>query len=966
MDSQGSFSVYSAGAPPPPHAQTSLTTSEPLLGMSRKSGRREEETVGHIGVPGCPMTHALRLPPPLTHLEGTSSSATDASVSLPPLCPNWRSWGASLPPRGYTMSRRHLVEAPLGDGGQLRSEQIAHQNDEGNVAMGPGQPSATYTPFESARRWKRRRTERVGFSELLKEVFMYLDAVASTQQHRPDHGCIAGHAEEDEENSIQRSTPIPSYTAHLRKTTASSSLSHGSGAHSGGNSGPVGATSTLLMSVDSAVQDTVRVLQQCWEYRGAPHDAFEPVRLLSPLTVHLLLTYGRHTITPDGQYVVLCGGAEHLPWVGCLHSILLAFLYRHSATPAITVATGHSGCDVSVTPALEGVSRVLLLNCHSFGWMDHIGSGEYEQSHRQLYQARDALVGLLEDPRYTAFGRPAGCPLCMSSMVGGDASTLVLLGDTIVMEGGAPSLGLASPRYTFTAHYQYGRGIACCLPEMGARLPVGATCSGPVEAGSVGDTPVSGTGLCAAHRRPLRQAAMSFRRERHLRSNLHQQHQDSVTSSNECQVEEYLPTLESPGEHSYSRPWFDARCSLPWQTRTPATSCRLPAVCCGVCRAVGVLGQAVLLGPTGPLVIHLQFDEREWLHQSTRVVPASTTDSWLSATNVDTAAVCPSPPSHLASQYADERTNRVGALLYAIMQGESTAGFEGHCGSSPPIGGSVSLAELVEWLARFLHAPPPALVVEWHASTFPSTSTTTCTPRMFQHVTPSLLRNSGAVSDSQMSLSSSCAPIAQRHSPLAQSRLSATTSPLSMDCSHTTIISSLTPRVASVCSSDEGYATASLSTDSKQYDGNPKTSSASHGVPTSSVSLGMLTQPRYPTVMQLFEVYRDVSQSRADVPAIPAATSSASSVGSSRAPPFTQASGASGLPAEAMQPHALLDWVLAAQESLRRCEATYLFDGVERPLVLAKELEVAAEAERFLNASSVATSLQFRHCSPHL
>lgn len=918
-------------------------------------------------VAGYAATRALQVPP-LIQLDDTASGASVDSASLSPvtLHVNWNRWGASLPPIGCTMSQRNVSEAPAGDGGGQQSrEQASHQHGGGDAVAEQGRPSVTSPLPESAHRGKRRRTEHISFTSLLKEVFMYLDTVASTQQ-QPDHGCIGSNAEEDEESNLQQTTTVPSYTTASRYTSASSAMPHGARARNDDSSGPVAATPAAPVSVDLAVLDTVRVLQQCWEYRGSPHDAFEPVRLLSPIAVHLLLTYGHHTVTHDGQYVVLRGGAEHLPWVGCLYSILLTYIYRHRVVPATTAAAGNGERCGSAAPALECISRLLLLNCHSFGWLNHTGSGEYECSHRRLYQAREALLALLEDPRYTALGRPAGCSLCASSMVGSNASTLILLGDTIVMEGGVPSLGLAHPRDTFTAHYQYGRGIACCVPEKGGGLQLDAT-GAPVVAGRGAYTPISGSGLCAAHREPPRATVMqaSCERHRHLR----EQHQHPATSLGGCLVEEDSPTLVRPGGHGHDGLWSSVRSASSWLSGTGAAPCRLPPVCCGVCRALGVLGQAVLLGPTGPLVIHLQFDEREWLGMSARAVSAATTHAWLSAATADTTAVCPPPSSHLASQYASHPASALAAALYAVLQGESTVGLTvqhyhaslgDHRISSPHVGDSVPLAEFVEWLVWLLNAPPPALVVEWHSSTSTLAKTTTYTTHRCRGVTPNSSRASGLAGGSQASLSSPCSPMAHPHSPLVPSRSSAIASPNLVDLCATTGGSNSSFKVTRVYGSDEGHATASLSTDHQQHDDYLNNSSASHGATTTFAPLGMLGQPRRSTVMQLLETYSDVVQSRAGVPTPPAATSSAPSVGKARILPFSDPKGTSGHITEAMKPHLLLDWLLTAQESLRPCEATFLFDGVERPLVLAKELEVAAETERLLNASSVATSLQFR------
>ncbi|KAG5480055.1 hypothetical protein LSCM1_06479 [Leishmania martiniquensis] len=973
MNPQEPRPLSSAG-PLPPQRQMAITPPLHCASISRKSGRRGEETIMSAMVPdgiaGHAATSVLQPPLPLSPLDGTVSDSAVASAWLPSVTAhvNRRNWGAPLPPRGDAMSQRSLGDAPVGDDGQQSSEKTS-DHGEGAAVAGRAHLSTTVPLSESGNRWKRPRTENIRFISLLKEVFMYLDTVASTQQQQPGHECAIGGAEEDAEGNTQQIAVGPSCTAASCNSSAGLLMPDGVLTRNKGSSPPVGTTSAALMPVDTAARDTMRVLQQCWEYRGAPHDAFEPVHLLSPITLHLLLTYGRHTITHNGQYVVLDGGAAQLPWVGCLYSILLTYVYRHRLP---TAAAGSDALGGSAAPSSEGISRLLLLNCHSFGWLNHIGSNEYECSHRRLCQAREALLGLLEDPRYTALGRPAGCPLCASSKVGGDASTLVLLGDTIVMEGGVPSLGLARPRDTFTTHYQYGRGIACCVPERGSNLQLGAP-GAPLMAGRAPYTSASVTGLCVAHLEPPRPPARQVGGEWHPHP--HQRLQHSATSLGGCHVEVDSPASVRSGSYGLDDPWPGAHSSSPWLSSTGAAPRRLPPVCCGVCRAVGAVGQAVLLGPTGPLVIHVQFDAREWLDMSARAAPAATAHGWLSAASADTTAVCPPPLSHLVSQYTADATPALGVALYAVLQSEGTfdltvqhpdASVGGHHSSSPHFGGSAPLAEFVEWLVRLLHTPTPALVVEWHTPTFPSAASATCATHRCEDATPNSSHDSGVADGSHVPLSSPCSPTAQLHSPLAPSRSSPATSPHLTDSCRSAASVRSTFKVTRLCSGDEGHATASLSADYQHAGGYRNNSSAPHGATittTTTVPLGMLAQPRHSTVMQLLETYSDVLQSRAAVSASHADTSRATpSVGSSRASPPSHAKDTSGNVAEAMKPHLLLNWLLAAQESLRLCEATSFFDGVERPLVLAKELEVAAEAERFLDATSVVTSLQFRPC----
>lgn len=876
-----------------PFAGASSAQSPPPFYASRKCGRREEgegegegggvavgdeSRGGFAGTLPHPTPRELSPPPPLMHLHTYHQDycpPTAATGATPPAVQGGSGggWGASLSPRGYTAAQRTVhatgvaEAAPMPIGGATCERLATHA-------------------AASARHhfWKRRRTELVHHVSLQKEVFMYLDAVSATQEQLQQHTQHNLHhdpsrrgtgAEEDEVTHDDASSATTAFSSHTSR--------HARGASVATLPAPPSPPSPPLTSVDAAVRETVRVLQACWDEGGAARDAFEPVRLLSPVALHLLVTYGHHTLTADGQYVVLRGGTGQLPWVGCLYGILLAYLYR-DRTPS------------SPASAAGGISRLLVLNCHCFGWLDHVGSDEYERSHRRLYQAREALVGLLEDPRYAAVGRPLRCPMCSSSVVGGDAHTLVVLGDTIVMEGGAPSLGLASSRNTFTAHHQYGRGIACCVPELSWPAPGGR---------AHGSGAVRTTALCHAHRPAAKPGAMAAGR--------------SVGSyapqSPVSGVVEESPVHTPPSREGRSHAWF--------APSHPATE-QLPAVCCGVCRAAGVLGQAVLLGPTGPLILHVQFDEREWLEAAARcgAVPSSSMPSWLAAATAASAdvitAVCAPSPAHAASRYAADPALAMAAVLYAVLQGDAggtsasaaarrASVLGGVCGAgftpqhagvaasvislTPVAGGTVALGEFVEWLVRLLLAPPPALVVEWHAA------------GPLAHPTTAM----GVTEASMLPRSSG-----NQSPPLADD-----------SCGGTCGSSSHSGAV-------EGEGCASPS------------ASASH-VSVGAAPLGMTTQPRRPAVLQLLEVYADVVQSRARLAL-------------SASPPTTRSS-TSGAAEVAL----LLEQLEATREALQPCVATQLFDGVERPLVLTKGVEVAAEAERFLQSSSVATSLQFRH-----
>ncbi|KPA75224.1 hypothetical protein ABB37_08539 [Leptomonas pyrrhocoris] len=988
-------------------------------GASRKSTRRGDGEEHPSSAPHLASTTALQPPPPFGGRVDADNVAPTSSVQT--VAGGGGGWEASLSPsRGYTATCRGAGQGALQREAPTHSHGNAAPSTEPHLSHSssslPQQQSPPPPPRADLHRLKRRRTEQASFTSLYKEICMYLDAVAATQQA---HQMEAAHAQEGAEEDA------PAEREQVRDSSISSS-SYGAAAHGYSASAPPppsssaftfvsasgplntgasyttafddigGATATSPttappMTVDAAVEDTLRVLRTCWEYRGAPHDAFEPVRLLSPITVHLLTTYGHHTVTRSGEYVVLRGGAEQLPWVGCLYGILQSYVYRgrqqlqqqghrlHSGGIGGPAETTTSGITTTADPVLTGehntysssISRVLLLNCHSFGWLDHVGSDEYERSHRRLYQAREALVSLLEDVRYATLGWRASCPLCSSSTVGGDASTSVLLGDTIVMEGGAPSLGLASSRNTFTAHYQYGRGIACCVPEQ--RPPAllktrGQTCDVVGGNHSSSNNSVGGGGqregaaqfgLCAMHQMALEEV------RRHSSPRW-----PAPPAPNTYQaVEEAVPRRNGSngggGVHrSHPSPPTPLSAYDPLSSPTLDVS-HLPAVSCGTCRAAGVLGQAVLMGPTGPLVIHLQFEEREWLEAAAplmglmggevmaRPVPHG---GW---TLTETTAVCPAPLVNTAALRTDP-AGALAAVLYAQMQGHGTAGLartphsayaagggrssgSGLSSSPPPLtaipgGGAVSLPEFVEWLVGLLHTPPPALVVEWHSS-------------------------------SSISVSSCCSPTTGTQ-PL-QMRYSSADSSLYPEYANTTQMAAPNTQASSASSAELPHPCPPPHL--VHSDGSSNNHNSGNFPPSPpSVPLGMSVRPRHPAVPQLLETYADVVRSHppTDTAGLSAAAAAASFPLSTAAPHATTSTFGTHYNLQSMLTSAslqaaekdqvLLEWVQAAQNALRPCEATAYFDSVDRPLVLAKGLEVVMEGERYVNANSVATSLQFR------
>jgi hypothetical protein len=999
--------------------------AETANGTSRKSTRRGDGE-GHESLPSSSSfsvhgpTNGVSPAPPQTLTSGATRG----------------SWGASLSPRAYMAACRATGQEALH-----APTVITTTPPQGSIAAAS---LSMETPLH--RRWqphahrcKRRRTEQVSFTSLYKEVFMYLDAVAATRQDHVElgEGTMAhthdtrGRAEEDAQamrgtdSSDQRSyrgISIRSYSAPPSFNGLALPFTSAS-AHSGDELHTAYATRTaektpatpptaaLHMSVDAAVADALRVLRACWEYRGAPHDAFEPVRLLSPITVHLLTTYGHHAITHGGDYVVLRGGAEQLPWVGCLYGILQLYAYRqqqrrqqHSMDhrddqhPARCVGTVDDSADPA-SPLHNNISRVLLLNCHSFGWLDHVGSDEYERSHRQLHQTREALTNLLEDERYAALGQHTACPLCSSTMVGGDASTAVLLGNTIVMEGGAPSLGLASPRDTFTAHYQYGRGIACFVPEQQQRQQCGwsersapfSDLQRPPHSHSGGGGGGNGrrdgvirSGLCAMHQASLREErrrhAVRWPAEPsldvpHLAEEEYASRSSSGNGNGHGTTSAMPYVLSPPSPYTFYSPF---PCSA-------LEVSHFPPVCCGTCRAAGVLGQALLLGPTGPLLIHLQFEEREWWEAAAPLMGCPSCDGALfndlagqvGWAALETTAVCPAPLINTAT-FSTDPAGALAAVLYARMQGHDATRSSG-CGSvkvppltSIPGGGTVPLAEFVEWLVRLLHAPPPALVVEWHACS-PASPLRSCgafskkgdcyTESGEQQACPTTTTSAVRLS-SPTSVASCSTPAAARQPSPSGLPSANTPSPYPEDTNPYATAAA----ARSHSSSDSAELQHPPSYPSYVHDGFNDHSSSGGAASLPSAPLGMTVRPRVAVVPQLLETYADVMESR------PVPTNVANSAVGVREAAATALGTTPSLGTHydlqsaltraseqvAGQDTVLVEWVLEAHDGLKPCEATAFFDGVERPLVLAKGLEVVTEGERYVNANSVVTSLQFR------
>lgn len=556
--------------------------------------------------------------------------------------------GMMLSPTGYTQHQRQMPSnTPPAPTAQQGEEPLSHL------------PPSFSPPLPT----KRRRLEARNQFSLSQEVMMYLESVATTHGPNP-----------------------PSHRISSNASTSNSNLVTGD-----------------EVGLITAVEAALRVLCACWTYRGSPHDAFEPTRHLPPVALHLLLAYGSHTVTPDGQYVVLRGGEEQLPLVGSLIGALCSYLHHRShplSAPGVPNEATEWECS-------RRVSRVLLLNCHHFGWLDRLGSDEYEENHRRLRQTRHAIQLILEHPNYVNVGQPCSCVVCAACAMGGDAHTTVLLSDAIVMDGGVPSLRLAPPSATFLVHQEYGRGMACCVPEGRKR-----DCGEAAAANQV----------CAAHRveyhhhsrtgsgSPSASSPHSYRNG---------SHGVPSPSSSSVSVQEALPSL-------YDGP-------PAWMPLSPFGAAHLTAVGCGVYRLPGIVAQGVLLGPTGPVVLQMQ------LHDSSANGGRGGEDE---VENI--APTYASQNGGLDTCVAVGRCRRrsLPQLLYTLVSGEqhrqlttnnSTAttacgakatsesaktmpvmwdGTEKHI--SETWTASTTLLALMEWVIALLKAPQPTLVVEWH------------------------------------------------------------------------------------------------------------------------------------------------------------------------------------------------------------------------------------------------------------
>lgn len=543
-------------------------------------------------------------------------------------------------------------------------------------------------------RHKERRVEQQTLESMRQEVCMYLDAavrsiVTSNMSHdnsaHPRHAGMCSPGRDDD-------------------------LHSGCDAHSvdGSTQRIVKAVSTLY----DAVNETYRILSSCFEFQGNSCDVFEPVRHFSVVTMHLLLTYGRFTLTSDGSFVVLGGnGSEELPWVGCLMMVLHRIVHTWNTvygasqltscttSPlcsllAQTRASRWDGCvggdgvqtEDCVEMSAPLTSRVLLLNCHNFGWLDADEGREHKHDyataggafgneavasstryHDSGYTHRcvnallnKAVYSYRAQHRYARHGRASATPLTAShppqwmrrersekelqneeetasassrcavvdTATGRlTSSVVVLLANTILMDGGVPSLDVWHSGARSMAHACYGRGLASLvIPTRRLSSPHGCL-------GSASDSRVGGVAERVGHPRP----------------------------------------------HAI----------------------RPSAVSCGVRVVNGVVAQALLLHPRGPLLLHVQFTLPtdagaavwEGTHHSRGCAPPTATcpehvfATWRRAHCRGSA---PSSPSFCWSTHDTAEIGRCDCEWHR------------------------ELMSAAAWMLHLLSAPQPVLLVEWH------------------------------------------------------------------------------------------------------------------------------------------------------------------------------------------------------------------------------------------------------------
>ncbi|CCW66379.1 unnamed protein product [Phytomonas sp. Hart1] len=558
-----------------------------------------------------------------------------------------------------------------------------------------------------------------------------------------------------------------------------------------------------VSAVDMAVHETFNILRSCWCAHGNLQDIFEPVRNISVVTLELLLSYGRHKLTNDGQYAVPRGGEDELPWMGCVLAVLASYIQsradgaitqlhtsqplsthhrgsvhlvpqhamhmrhdiyasnentgsgilQHSNTPLENEEESEGGIRVpkdvregsTKTPELllssastshplhfsqAGVSRLTLLNCHNFGWLDELGNEDYESSSRFLRKVDSALhkmLGPLPQTRPTRRSCDVDTNCLTSSALRRSSCNTVLLSDAILMDGGVPSLTVTQRCKVFCGHKQYGQGIACLVAPIryqgrhqGSSLDTNHATADAFPTGAAESrdycaisSPLTSPQVVTDVTHLIGASSTRGNEETILHP------MDSCVQGTLAQkVCPYYNANPSPPQISVVDPFqveSPTSASLSTSLSTVSTSsssaagwihsnyCNLhtnqpwPPVSCGHHTGPGIVAQAILLAPMGPLVLHIQLERIATLEL------LSIRQSFLSLSphayhNVSKTQQEPSPTQPHPGRPSGAATHNYGLASFISTEA-----------AEEPV-----LYDLAEWLLYLFQSPQPLLIVEWH------------------------------------------------------------------------------------------------------------------------------------------------------------------------------------------------------------------------------------------------------------
>lgn len=374
------------------------------------------------------------------------------------------------------------------------------------------------------------------------------------------------------------------------------------------------------------------------------------------------------------------------------------------------------------------VSRLVLLNCHAFGWLDSLGHDDYEQSARTLQQVSAGLDAVVMDPAYAALGRPPTASegrqrMGREAVTVVPAMTTVLLSDAILMEGGVPSLALHANSTVLMAHHQYGRGLACLVPSLPPPPPPSSSPAWQPITDSRGyfvSTPPPPPSL-----RPHYAGRAASNEESPNNSQLATPGDLNMPGDAEGAEEEaYMdkryhramasttpPQRFLSGESGHTPPAATLYAATDLYTLRP--------VSCGARTLLGMQSQAVLVAPAGPLILHVEFNPRTTAaqtpsRQDAGVVGAVDGNTTTAATveeavlnscrrlSCSTTSACGSSAREgpVANGHSDPVSSLAAAGLAANADGGLTA--------------AAQSKEAVEWMLQLLRCPQSAILVEWH------------------------------------------------------------------------------------------------------------------------------------------------------------------------------------------------------------------------------------------------------------